>query len=62
MPLSDEQMKKVNQYFRLNGVVPDCPYCSMHGWDEWGYYLRYSRRRAGQRTARAGAYSPVLLP
>ena len=33
MPLSDEQMKKVNQYFRLNGVVPDCPYCSMHGWE-----------------------------
>jgi hypothetical protein len=33
MPLSDEQMRKVNQYFSLNGVVPDCPYCSMHGWD-----------------------------
>jgi hypothetical protein len=33
MPLSDEQMQKVNQYFRLNGVVPDCPYCSTHGWD-----------------------------
>ena len=32
MPLSDEQMQKVNQYFRLNGVVPDCPYCSMRGW------------------------------
>jgi hypothetical protein len=33
MPLSDEQMEKVNRFFRLNGVVPDCPYCSMHGWD-----------------------------
>ena len=33
MPLSNEQMEKANQYFRLNGVVPDCPYCSMHGWD-----------------------------
>jgi hypothetical protein len=33
MPLSDEQMEKARQYFRLNGVTPDCPYCSMHGWD-----------------------------
>ena len=33
MPLNDKQMEKVRQYFRLNGVVPDCPYCSMHGWD-----------------------------
>ena len=33
MPLNEEQMDKANQYFRLNGVVPDCPYCSMHGWD-----------------------------
>jgi hypothetical protein len=33
MPLSDQQMKKANRFFRLNGVVPDCPYCSMHGWD-----------------------------
>jgi len=33
MPLSEEQMEKANQYFSLNGVVPDCPYCSMHGWD-----------------------------
>jgi hypothetical protein len=32
MPLSNEQMEKANQYFRLNGVVPDCPYCSMRGW------------------------------
>jgi hypothetical protein len=32
MPLSDEQMEKANRYFSLNGVVPDCPYCSMHGW------------------------------
>ena len=31
MPLSEDQMEKANQYFRLNGVVPDCPYCSMHG-------------------------------
>jgi hypothetical protein len=23
----------VNNYFRLNGVVPDCPYCSTHGWE-----------------------------
>jgi hypothetical protein len=36
MPLSDEQMEKANRYFRLNGVVPDCPYCSMHGWDSGG--------------------------
>jgi hypothetical protein len=33
MPLSDEQMEKANRFFRLNGVVPDCPYCSMHGWE-----------------------------
>ncbi len=33
MPLSDQQMEKARQFFRLNGVVPDCPYCSMHGWD-----------------------------
>ena len=33
MPLSEVQMEKANQYFRLNGVVPDCPYCSMHGWE-----------------------------
>jgi hypothetical protein len=33
MSLSDEQMEKANRYFRLNGVVPDCPYCSMPGWD-----------------------------
>jgi hypothetical protein len=33
MPLSDEQMEKANRYFRLNGVVADCPYCSTHGWD-----------------------------
>jgi hypothetical protein len=33
MPLSNEQMEKANQYFRLNGVVPDCPYCSTHGWE-----------------------------
>jgi hypothetical protein len=26
-------MEKARQYFNLNGVVPDCPYCSMHGWD-----------------------------
>jgi hypothetical protein len=33
MPLNDEEMEKANQYFELNGVVPDCPYCSMHGWE-----------------------------
>jgi hypothetical protein len=33
MPLNDEQMAKANQYFTRNGVVPDCPYCSMHGWE-----------------------------
>jgi hypothetical protein len=33
MPLSDEQMEKAKRYFSLNGVVPDCPYCSTHGWD-----------------------------
>ena len=33
MPLSDEQMENANRYFRLNGLVPDCPYCSVHGWD-----------------------------
>ena len=31
LPLSEEQ--KAREYFNLNGVVPDCPYCSMHGWD-----------------------------
>jgi hypothetical protein len=33
MPLSAEHMQKVNRFFRLNGVVPDCPYCSMQGWE-----------------------------
>jgi hypothetical protein len=33
MPLSPEQMEKANRFFRSNGVVPECPYCSMHGWD-----------------------------
>jgi hypothetical protein len=33
MPLSEEQMEKANRYFSLNGVTPDCPYCSTHGWD-----------------------------
>jgi hypothetical protein len=33
MPLNWGQMEKVNNYFRLNGVVPDCPYCSTHGWE-----------------------------
>jgi hypothetical protein len=33
MPLSEEQMEKANHYFRLNGVVADCPYCSTHGWE-----------------------------
>ena len=32
MPLGDQQMEAVRRYFRLNGVVADCPYCSMHGW------------------------------
>jgi DDE superfamily endonuclease len=26
-------MHKARHYFTFNGVVPDCPYCSMHGWD-----------------------------
>ena len=33
MPPSEDQMEKANQYFRLNGVVPDCPYCSTRGWE-----------------------------
>ena len=33
MSLSEEQMEKARQFFRLNGVVPDCPYCSTTGWD-----------------------------
>jgi hypothetical protein len=33
MPLNWGQMEKVNNYFRLNGVVSDCPYCSTHGWE-----------------------------
>ena len=33
MPLSPEQMEKANRFFRSNGVVPDCPYCSTHGWE-----------------------------
>jgi hypothetical protein len=33
MPLSPEQMEKANRFFSLNGVVPDCPYCSTHGWE-----------------------------
>ena len=33
MPLDDKQMEKARQYFRLNGVTSDCPYCSTHGWD-----------------------------
>ena len=32
MPLGDQQMEEVRRYFRLNGVVADCPYCSTHGW------------------------------
>ncbi len=32
MPLSDEQMEEARRYFLRSGVVPDCPYCSMHGW------------------------------
>jgi hypothetical protein len=26
-------MEKAREYFILNGVVLDCPYCSMHRWD-----------------------------
>jgi hypothetical protein len=33
MPLSDQQMEKARQFFSLNGIVPECPYCSMHGWE-----------------------------
>jgi hypothetical protein len=31
MRLSEEQMEKAREYFILNGVVLDCPYCSRHG-------------------------------
>ncbi len=33
MSLSEEQMERARRFFRLNGVVPDCPYCSTSGWD-----------------------------
>jgi hypothetical protein len=33
MPLSSEQMEKAQQFFRLNGVVADCPYCGTSGWE-----------------------------
>lgn len=33
MPLSDAQLERVREHFRLNGVVPDCPYCSTSGWE-----------------------------
>ena len=33
MPLDPEQREKVQRYFRLNGVVPDCPYCGTAGWE-----------------------------
>lgn len=32
MPLNPEQEEKVRDFFRLNGVVPDCPYCGTGGW------------------------------
>lgn len=34
MLLNDRQMQSVRRFFRLNGVVPDCPYCSTHGWND----------------------------
>lgn len=33
MALSEEQVQRAYQYFNVNGVVSDCPYCSTRGWD-----------------------------
>jgi hypothetical protein len=33
MALSEEQLHRAQQYFNVNGVVADCPYCSTHGWE-----------------------------
>lgn len=33
MALSEEQVQRAHQYFNVNGVVSDCPYCSTRGWD-----------------------------
>jgi hypothetical protein len=33
MVLSQEQKEKARQFFRLNGVADDCPYCGQRGWD-----------------------------
>lgn len=55
MPLSAEQMEKANRFFRLNGVIPDCPYCSMHGWEggeRWSpsrLWMREATRSLGTR-------------
>ncbi len=33
MPLSQEQVEAAQRFFRLNGVVLDCPYCGSRGWE-----------------------------
>lgn len=33
MPLDPTQKEKVRRHFRLNEVVPDCPYCGTGGWE-----------------------------
>jgi hypothetical protein len=33
MALSHEQKEKARQFFRLNGVADDCPYCGQRGWE-----------------------------
>jgi hypothetical protein len=33
MALSEEQVQRAHQYFTVNGVVSDGPYCSTRGWD-----------------------------
>ena len=33
MGLSQQQKEKAQQFFRLNGVAPDCPYCGNRGWE-----------------------------
>jgi hypothetical protein len=55
MPLSEQQMEKARQFFRLNGVVPDCPYCSTSGWD--GGEIVSAAVVDGQGNAQSGAAS-----
>ena len=33
MALSQQQKEKARNFFRLNGVVPDCSYCGHRGWE-----------------------------